>query len=327
MLYKRGKVFWYEFIVNGKRYRKSTKRRNAGDAAKVESADRMRLLNTVQGIPTPTTVPTVSQFADVFMENVRANLSKGSATLHDFNVRTLKRFMGSKLLTDVTSKDVEDFKVWRSKQSKESGQGTIKPSTVNRCLATLKKMYYFAENSFPGLRNPVRHVKMLRESPGRIRVVTPEELTLYLSKADKDLSDYAILATETGGRPSELLSLHKDDIHLKERHVSLPGTKTRLAKRDIPLTDIAIEVLARRMKTTPNGRIFPPTSRHAKLKHHEIDHVSTFDSSHRDLIKKYFPNAPFVLYDFRQHADSWIMPNPERQLFRPLRLALLSVVF
>jgi hypothetical protein len=32
-------------------------------------------------------------------------------------------------------------------------------------------------------------------------------------------------------------------------------------------------------------------------------------------------------HDLRQHADSWIMPNPERQLFRPLRLALLSVVF
>jgi integrase len=32
-------------------------------------------------------------------------------------------------------------------------------------------------------------------------------------------------------------------------------------------------------------------------------------------------------HDFRQHADSWIMPNPEGWLFRPLRLALLSVVF
>jgi hypothetical protein len=35
----------------------------------------------------------------------------------------------------------------------------------------------------------------------------------------------------------------------------------------------------------------------------------------------------FRFHDLRQYADSRIMPNPARGLFRPLRLAVLSVLF
>jgi integrase len=39
--------------------------------------------------------------------------------------------------------------------------------------------------------------------------------------------------------------------------VSLPGTKNVRARRDVPLTDGAKEVLERRISKSPNGYIFP----------------------------------------------------------------------
>lgn len=104
-----------------------------------------------------------------------------------------------------------------------------------------------------------------------------EEIDKYLSAAKGDLRDFAILASETGGRPAEILSHHGNELHLDERYVQLPGTKTRKAKRDVPLTDPALEVLRRRSEKNPNGFIFPV--RRPKVKNREIKHIGSLPES------------------------------------------------
>jgi integrase len=74
------------------------------------------------------------------------------------------------------------------------------------------------------VRKPVRHVPYFKET-GRVRALTLEEVDKYLAAAKGDLKDFAVLALDTGARPMELLALHKNDVHLMEGYVSLPGTK------------------------------------------------------------------------------------------------------
>ena len=45
---------------------------------------------------------------------------------------------------------------------------------------------------------------------GRVRALTLEEVDKYLRAAKGDMKDFAALALETGGRPMELLALHKN---------------------------------------------------------------------------------------------------------------------
>jgi integrase len=110
------------------------------------------------------------------------------------------------------------------------------------------------------------------------------------------LRDFAILAAETSGRPNEILALHKDEVRLAEGYVSLPGSKNRRARRDVPLTDDAKEVLGRRMAKSPDGYIFPV--RRPKTKRREVLHIASLKRAHERVIEKNFPNDPCTIYTF-----------------------------
>ena len=201
-----------------------------------------------------------------------------------------------RLINEIDRKSVEEFKAWRAGQNRKNAKSKVSGATVNRNLTTLKRIFNYADAMGLNVRNPVRHVPYFTET-GRIRALTIEEVDKYLAAAKGDLRDFAILATETGGRPNEILALHKDEVHLAEGYVSLPGTKNRRAHRDVPSTDDAKEVLERRMAKSPNGYIFPV--RRAKTKHHEVLHIASLKTAHELVIEKNFPEDPFTIYTFR----------------------------
>jgi len=256
-------------------------------------------MDGVQGVPRSKGIPGFSEFADRFLEWAKANIEKSTVKLHRVNVADLKRYFRGKPLTEIDTGDVEEFKVWRSRQLRKNGKDRpVSPATLNRALTTLKRrICSYADALGINVRNPVRHVKFLKESSGRMRVLTIEEIEKYLAALKGDLRDFAILASETGGRPEEILSLHKVDLHLEGPFVSLPGTKTAGAERDVPLTEAALEVLRRRSEKSPNGYIFPV--RRPKIKNKEVGHVESLKKAHERIIKKHFPEAPFVPYAFR----------------------------
>jgi integrase len=293
---KRGRIYHYEFELGGRRYRGSTKRTNRQDALKVEATQRTRLLNSIQGIPNPTAVPTFAEFADQFLKWAETNLAEATVVLHRVNIDRLKQFFRGKLINEIDRKSVEEFKVWRAGQKRKNAKSKVSGATVNRNLTTLKRIFNHADAMGLNVKNPVRHVPYFKET-GRIRALTLEEVDKYLAAAKGDLRDFAILATETGGRPHELLALHKDDVHLAEGYVSLPGTKNVRAQRDVPLTDDAKEVLERRIAKSPNGYIFP--ARRPKTKHKEVQHITSVKKAHEQIITDHFADDPFTPYTFR----------------------------
>ena len=216
--------------------------------------------------------------------------------LHRVNIGKLKQFFRGKLSNESDRKSVEEFKVWRAGQKREDADSKVSGATVNRCLTTLKRIFNHADAMGLNVRNPVKHVPYFKET-GRIRALTLEEVDKYLAAAKGDLRDFAILATETGGRPNELLALHKDDVHLAEGYVSLPGTKNVRAQRDVPLTDDAKEVLQRRTAKSPNGYIFPV--RRPKTKNPEVKHIGSLKKAHERIIEDNFPDDLFTIYTFR----------------------------
>lgn len=69
--------------------------------------------------------------------------------------------------------------------------------------------------------------------------------------------DHVAMFCNTGVRDSELYRPTAADIDAPLRRLWVPGTKTRGARRFVPLNDIALEVVQRRALLYPQGPLFP----------------------------------------------------------------------
>src|ERR1700704_176171 len=92
---------------------------------------------------------------------------------------TLKDFFGEKHLRDIKPMMIETFKRERlatpTKHDKEDRPRPRAPASVNRNLACLSKILSMAFDNELIDSNPMRRVRMLKESPSRERFITAEE--------------------------------------------------------------------------------------------------------------------------------------------------------
>jgi integrase len=156
------------------------------------------------------------------------------------SAKSLVGFCGNSPVTELTPGIVERYKLWRI--------GQCGPTGVNRDIATLRFMLNFAIRLGYIKDNPVTGVKMLAEPQDRMHVLSHTEERAYLRAASRTLRDVGVLILGTGMRPAEVLSLKCDDMHLAEQYALVPKGKTRAARRTLPLTESALQVLGRRIR-------------------------------------------------------------------------------
>jgi integrase len=110
--------------------------------------------------------------------------------------------------------------------------------------------------------NPVLKVSKPKEPRGRVRFLSEEERERLLKscKGSKNPHLYAVvvLALSTGGRKSELLSLHWKDIDFKRGRLIFRETKNGDI-RSVPLTGHALDILKdhARIRRIGTSYVFP----------------------------------------------------------------------
>jgi integrase len=275
-VYKRGGIYWFEFIFQGQRIRKSTLQGDRREARTIESAYRTKLAKGEVGIEEPKPAPNFSQAMKDFLAWSKHEHAAHPNThkRYETSSKALLRFFKDAKLDRIMPDDVERFKTWRIKQkrrppikkaekAKKTGrqaenpksQSTLRPATINRELACLKILFNRFEEVVP--RNPVSKVKFLNEDNEQTRVLSPDEEKLYLLAASQPLRDIAMLMLETGMRPEEVCRIRRENVHLERGYLFNPYGKTKAAKRKIPLTDRATEVLERRLAKVEGFYLFP----------------------------------------------------------------------
>ena len=137
-------------------------------------------------------------------------------------------------LSVITPKAIEEYKSQRLQK--------VKPATVNRELALLKHMFTKAIEWAYVKENPAKGVKLLREPPGRVRYLTPEELSRLLDACAPHLQPIVLMGVHTGMRVQEILTLTWPQVDARKRLITLAKTKNH-ERRIIPLNDQALEVL------------------------------------------------------------------------------------
>ena len=118
-------------------------------------------------------------------------------------------------------------------------------------------MYRHALKGRHDFQNPISEVKFLPEGNEQTRVLTYEEQHYYLAVCSDTLRDVAGLMLETGMRPEEIYRIRGNNVFLENAYLYIPFGKTKAARRRIPLTSGALEILKRRVQSAKGLYLFP----------------------------------------------------------------------
>ena len=213
------------------------------------------------------------ELVDWYVELPKVKARKSYSDIRRMALK-LKDYFGQYFLDDITPSLVEKNQAERVRE--------VKPATVNRYLATLKRMFNLAVREGYMDRNPVWKVEMYKEKP-RDRVISHDEFHTLISYMPKHTAAITTVAYYSGMRLGEILSLRWNQVNLAERLVYLEETKND-EPRKVYLNDELMEVF-----------------RSHRFQHEE--YVFTYEGEPITTLKRSFKRAcrEAGIQDFRFH--------------------------
>ena len=205
--------------------------------------------------PPPSSEPaslTFDGFADLFIE--RYVKAKGLRTLDKigWQMPVLKARFGPRTLRDIHVADVDDLV--RDLKGKK-----LKPATINRYLALLRRMLNWAVERDYLEKTPFRRggqavIKLERENNRRARRLTPDEEKRLLDVARPMTKAHIIAGLDTGMRRGELLTLRFGDVDLERRviHIRLEHAKSK-RERFIPIATTRLKAVLEWLRIDADG--------------------------------------------------------------------------
>jgi len=268
-LFKRGNVYWFHFLWEGRHVQRSTKQGNQRTARQIEAAFRTALANGNVGITERKKAPGFKAAMKSFLAWSEKQHEAHPATHRRYKVSSvaLLSHFGDNPIDRITPEGIEVFKAARSNEcktvkGKEAGtrkvtKTRIRPATLNRELACLKAVFNHAIKADLLFRNPVSKVDFLPESNEQTRVLSYDEQARYLEAATPLLRDVATIMLETGMRPEEVYRIQPENVNLAGGFLFNPFGKTKAARRRVPLNATARNVLTRRVAGLETPYLFP----------------------------------------------------------------------
>jgi integrase len=247
-LYRRGTIWWMDFVVDGRQRCESTGTSNKRLAQKILDKRKGEIAEGRFSLP-KSNPPTLKQWAEQFLETIP---HPNTRRTYDSCIAMLLEFFGDARLSQITPGRIEEFKLSRTK----AGTG---PATINRNLAVLRRMMKLAARQRMIGRTPFEEVDFLEERSQRrqARILTFEEQMKLEAAATPLLRTLIVLLTETGLRVvREGLSLKWDDMDLINGALLVRQSKTRAGIRAMPLSKLCRDVLAEWKRLT--GPEFSP---------------------------------------------------------------------
>ncbi len=165
-------------------------------------------------------------YATQYLEYSKTNKAPSTDYRDRFSINNLKASFKGKYLFDITSEMIEKYKARRLL--------SVEPATVNRELACLKHMYTKAIEWGYVKTSPTKGVKKLKEPPGRLRYLKPDEVNALLTQCSEHLRPLVVTAVNTGMRRGELLNLKWPQVDLQNRKITVINTKNN-ESRVIPV--------------------------------------------------------------------------------------------
>ncbi|HEV8329339.1 MAG TPA: tyrosine-type recombinase/integrase [Nitrospiraceae bacterium] len=238
-LVKRGKYWCMRFTYQGQQVRRSTSTTDRRLAEAILGKVRAQI---VEGRFFETLEEKTRTFDELMTRFLAEHAAKKSEPRHYrgyFN--NLKAFFGGRTLAEITQKLIAEYKALRYAAG-------LKPASINRELASLKKAFNLAVREWEWCReNPVSKVSMERENNKRDRWLSVEEEPRLLQGCAPWLYAIVIFALHTGMRMGEILELTWRGVDFSRRTVMVVRSKNG-ERRTIPVNETVLSVLKQKSK-------------------------------------------------------------------------------
>lgn len=294
-VYKKGKIFHYDFQFKGVRYSGSTGCTAKGKAETYERRERDKA-----ALPLRSRAPiTVDDACGLYGEKVQHQTSW--ATTRYILAAMVKGFGANKLLSDVSQRDLQ---VYVSKRAQSR-----KPTTINREIDVAKAVWAHADNTRYDIGDkPDWRSLKLKETKRPDRELDADEERRLFANLREDIRDAVDFMLKSGWRRNEVLNLRWSDCDLKH------GTATtRIKGGDVirrPLTDTLVQLIEIQPKAGEFVFTFVCQRTNAKCRKGERKHLSP------TALRKPFQDALtaagincFRLHDLRHTRATRIVRN------------------
>jgi integrase len=239
-VFKRGKVWWYEFVFAGRRVRESVKTHSKTVAKLAEQKRRRELEEGFNGLEDTRDerIKSMKELAAAYLAEYK--LRHRSFTFAEYAVGNVTRHLGELMAVDVTDKTVKNYQTARLKEK-------AAPKTINEEVGFLLRL--LGEAGEP-IRARLRRQKALklaiRERVGK--AYTPEEKVALLAaaRAARSPAIYPalMLALNAGMRDAEIRGLQWGRIDLVKAYLTVGDSKTEAGEgRTIPLNSELLEAM------------------------------------------------------------------------------------
>ena len=242
-LFRRGSVFWSYFYVDGVRYQQSTETGNRRKAEQVEiklkAEVHARRHQLIQVDPALTFANLTARYID----------TAPPKPYQRERLKELLPYFGDIPLVKITKNMAREYRMCRLSRK------AITDATINRDLAVLRHLLYWAVDEGLLPSNPLARLRMARERRTARPVMSVAEEDKILGVAPSHLAELVIAALDTGMRRGELLGQQWEHIDFNRGLLSVTRSKTPEGEaREIPLTQRLLSILAPRRQGS--GTVF-----------------------------------------------------------------------
>ena len=239
-LFRRGNIWWYEFLFAQRRIRESAKTTSRTVAKLSEQKRRRQLEDGFNGIEDNRheRIRSVSCLGKSYLEDYR--LRHRSVTFAEYAVGHVVRHLGTTSTVDITDKTVNEYQAVRLKED-------ASPKSINEEVGFLLRLL---GDHGDVIRTRLKRSKMLKlavpRGPGKAYAPEQKAAMLAAAKEAKSRAIYPalMLALNTGERDSEIRGLQWGRVDLVKRILTVGASKTEAGEgRTIPLNSALFPVM------------------------------------------------------------------------------------
>ena len=208
------------------------------------------------------------------------------------NCENWRKHFGDILADDIKPSMVDKYREDRlqktSYRGKYASKQKVTPATVNREVATLKRIFNLAIREDLATKNPCWKVERLPENNERKRILSQNELDRLVDELPQHAKDIVLTAYFTGMRAGEIFNLTWKKVNLKEGYIQLEAKDTKTKEpRGVYVNEVVLEIL----------------NRLNKVRHLNHNNVFTYEGSPIKSIKTCLKKAcqRAEIEDFRFH--------------------------
>ena len=239
-VFKRGKIWWYEFWFAGRRIQESSKATSKTVAKLAEQKRRRELEEGFNSIEDrrDERIRTIKEIATDYLEGYR--LRNRSATFAEYAIGHLTRLLGATMIVDADEAMVLAYQEQRLREE-------AAPKTINEEVGFLLRLLGERGDLIRAHLRKKKALK-LKGSKSVARAYSPEEKQ-KLVEASREARSPTIypalmLALNAGMRNAEIRHLRWSQVDLKKQFLTVGKSKTEAGEgRTIPLNGALLEAL------------------------------------------------------------------------------------